>query len=251
MTTDEAVRLAGKFGYCASVNPRSTSRDWGRFEQWMNRSFAAHSPVMLSVDASGAQDEAGHWWVIYGDTGEANWWVMDPYDQDVPFECCSKAEIREFASCDDGDGYLEFDGVALSNGTGSGQISVPPSAALMEFLNEDLEHDTGWTSQEIAAALVDNHFSSVDELRSRGRARGRSAVALTKLLDSKGTVDQVVDGWDVFCSDAQRENIRSLSKVLHDVESHKAHNLTASEVDHMTREIALNLILIGTNLMDE
>jgi len=41
-----------------------------------------------------------------------------------------------------------------------------------------------------------------------------------------------------------------LQTVLLDVELHLGHKIAASEVDHLTREIVLNLILIGTSLMD-
>ncbi len=41
-----------------------------------------------------------------------------------------------------------------------------------------------------------------------------------------------------------------LRRVLYDLEAHLGHSIAASEADHMTREVALNLILIGTNLMD-
>ena len=250
MTTAEAIRLAEKFGYRAAVNPPSTKRDWDAFDSWMDRSLAKRKPVMLSVDTSASQDEANHWWVVYGDPEGTNLWVMDPNEADTPFELLSRSEIEEFASCNDGEGWLEFDGVAISSQAGTGMISVPPSAALMEFLNEDFEHATGWTSQEIAAALVDNHFSSVDGLRFQGQAKGSGIVSVSDLLKPGGSVEDVIEEWDVFFSDEQRDNIEALSTVLYDVEAHMAHQVIQSQKDHMTREIALNLILIGTNLMD-
>ncbi len=250
MTTAEAIRLAEKFGYRAAVNPTSTKRDWDAFESWMDRLLAKREPVMLSVDTHSSQDEANHWWVVYGDPDGTNLWVMDPNEADTPFKLLSRSEIEEFASCDDGEGWLEFDGVAISSQAGTGTISVPPSAALMEFLNEDLENDTGWTSEEIAAALVDNHFSSVDGLRFRGRAKGSGIVSVSDLLEPGGSVEDVIEEWDMFFSDEQRDNIEALRTVLYDVEAHMAHQMIPSEKDHMTREIALNLILIGTNLMD-
>jgi hypothetical protein len=250
MSTDEAAKLAGKFGYRAAVNPESTKRDWDAFESWMGRSLAKRKPVMLSVDTSGSQDEADHWWVVYGDPEGTNLWVMDPHEADTPFKLLSRSEIEEFASCDDREGWLEFDGVAISSQAGTGMISVPPSAALMEFLNEDVEHDTGWRSEALAAALVDNHFSSVDGLRFQGRAKGSGIVSVSDLLEPGGSVEDVIEEWDVFFSDEQRDNIEALSTVLYDVEAHMAHQVIQSEKDHMTREIALNLILIGTNLMD-
>lgn len=250
MTTAEAIRLAQKFGYRAAVNPTSTKRDWDAFESWMDRSLAKRKPVMLSVDTHASQDEANHWWVVYGDPEGTNLWVMDPNETDTPFELLSRSEIEKFASCNDEAGRLEFDGIAISSQAGTGMISVPPSAALMEFLNEDFTHDTGWASQEIGAALVDNHFSSVDGLRFQGRAKGSGIVSVSDLLEPGGSVEDVVEEWNVFFSDEQRDNIESLSAVLYDVEAHMAHQVTRSQKDHMTREIALNLILIGTNLME-
>lgn len=250
MTTPEAIRLAEKFGYRAAGNPTSTKRDWDAFALWMDRSLAKRKPVMLSVDTSASQEEANHWWVVYGDPEGTNLWVMDPNESDTPFELLSRSEIEQYASCDDGEGWLEFDGVAISSQAGTGMIAVPPSATLMEFLNEDVEHDTGWSSEEIAAALVDNHFSSVDGLRSQGRAKGSGIVSVSELLEPGGSVEDVIEEWDVFFSDEQRDNIEALRAILYDVEAHVAHELSPSARDHMSREIALNLILIGTNLMN-
>ncbi len=205
---------------------------------------------MLSVDSHNEQGVANHWWLVYGDPGESNVWVMDPIEDDEPFELLSLAEVVEYASCDDGQGYIEYDCIAVSTAGSAEMTGVPPSAELLNFLNENLRHDTGWTSQELAAALVDNHFSSVEGLASRGHANGTETVAVFVLLENDGPVTSVIEDWDVFFSDEQEENIELLRGVLYDIEAHKVHKIAASEVDHMTREIALNLILIGTNLMD-
>ena len=61
---------------------------------------------------------------------------------------------------------------------------------------------------------------------------------------------KVIRDWDVFFSDEQNENMEALREVLYDIEAHLGNTVAASEADHMTREVALNLILIGTNLMD-
>jgi hypothetical protein len=250
MTTDEAVELARSFGYRAVRNPSSTRREEDGFVEWMRKQWAAEHPVMLSVDSHNEQGVANHWWLVYGDPDESNAWVMDPLEAGEPFELLSLAEVVKFASCDDGNGYIEYDCVAVSTARGADMTGVPPSAALMNFLNEDLQPDTGWTSQELAAALVDNHFSSVEGVNSRGYANAAGAVAVFNLLEDDGPVTRVMEDWDVFFSDEQEENMELLRSVIYDIEAHKVHKIAASEADHMTREIALNLILIGTNLMD-
>ena len=250
MTTDEAVELGRAFGYRAVRNPSSTRRREDGFVEWMRKQWADGHPVMLSVDSHNEQGVANHWWLVYGDPGESNVWVMDPIEDDEPFELLSLAEVVEFASCDDGKGYIEYDCLAVSAASGAEMTGIPPSAELLNFLNENLQHDTGWTSQELAAALVDNHFSSVEGVDSQGHANGTDTVAVSDLLEHDGLVSSVIGGWNVFFSDEQGENIESLRSVLYDVEAHKVHKIAASEADHMTREIALNLILIGTNLLD-
>jgi len=246
MTTDEAVRLAREFGYSARVNRGDSRRDWNAFEIWLDANFAARKPVMLSVDSKASQEQADHWWMIYGDPDESNIWVMDPFITDSPFELLSRAEIESFASCSDTDGFIEFDGVAIESKSASQMIAIPPSATLMEFINEGHVHEKGWSSEQIAAALVDNHFSTISELAPAGPRR----VPVWELLEDGAAVDTVIDHWDTFFSESQLQNINQLRHTLRDIEAHANHSATPGEQDHLVREIALNLILIGTNLMD-
>jgi len=247
MTSPEAVTLAKAFGYRAI---HKQTYDWSTFEAWLNGCMARHEPVMLSVDSECAEGIANHWWVLFGDSEDNNLWIMDPYHPKTPFELYSRKEIKAFASCNDGKDFIEFDAVAISAPARLGLSGVGPSSALMNFLNEDVRQGTGWTSQAIAAALVDNHFSSLSSLKSAGRFRGENAIAVWELLDDAGAVNAVIDDWDTFFDGQQRKNMNSLRAVLYDIEAHVGHQIAPAETDHMAREIALNLILIGTNLMD-
>jgi len=250
MTTDEAATLARAFGYRPTINRSESRLAWPAFVKWLESSFARRAPVMLSVDSNGEQGEADHWWIVYGDPQDSKIWVMDPFDDDTPFDCFTRKEICKYAACDDGNGFLEYDGVSIAAPLSMGMVPVPPSATLMEFLNEDLHCATGWRSEAIAAALVDNHFSSVQDLPSQGAVRS-GATLVSTLLECGGAVDEVLDEWDVFFTDQQEANIESLRILLYDVEAHMSHKINSAEKDHITHEIALNLILIGTNLMDE
>lgn len=251
MTSDEAVDLAQSLGYRAVKNPSSARDDKDAFVRWMQSKWRHGNPIMLSVDSGNAQGESDHWWTVYGDPDERNVWVMDPLQDAQPFQCLSISEVMSFASCNDGEGYLEYDGVAIASTPDADMTAIPPSAALMNFLNENTRFETGWTAHAIAAALVDNHFSSVEGVNSQGNAGGARAVVLSDLLLSTGPVAEVIDEWDVFFSDVQRTNIEALLGVLYDVEVHLDHRIAASETDHLIREIVLNLILIGTNLMGD
>jgi hypothetical protein len=208
------------------------------------------NPVMLSVDSSNQQGEANHWWTVYGDPEESNIWVMEPLDDAQPFQCLSVSEVMDFASCNDGEGFIELDGVAIASTPAGDLTGVPPSVELMDFLNENRGYGTGWTSQAIASALVDNHFSSIKGVDSQGNARGVKAISVSELLGEERQVAKVINEWDVFFSVRQKANMEALRAVLYDVEAHKGHRVAASEADCMTREMVLNLILIGTNLMD-
>jgi len=105
MTTDEAITLAQSFGYRAVRNPSSCKRDKDAFVAWLRKHWANQHPVMLSVDSHNQQGESNHWWLAYGDPEEPKAWVMDPLANE-PFELLSLPEIVEFASCNDGDGYI-------------------------------------------------------------------------------------------------------------------------------------------------
>ena len=251
MSSDAAVDLARLLGYKATKNPSSARRDKEAFVKWVRSKWKQGSPVMLSVDSGNTQGEADHWWTVYGDPEQRNVWVMEPLLDAQPFQCLSISDVMNFASCNDGEGYIEYDGVAVSSAPDAEMTAIPPSAALMNFLNEKTRYETGWTAHAIAAALVDNHFSSIEGVDSQGKARGPRAVVLSDLLLKAGPVAEVIDEWDVFFSDVQRTNMEALLVVLYDVEVHLDHRIAESEVDHLIREIVLNLILIGTNLMGD
>ncbi len=199
MTTDEATKLAHSFGYRAAKNPPASRRDADRFIVWMQKQWAGGRPIMLSVDSYRQQGEANHWWLVYGDPEESNIWVMDPLIEE-PFELLSLSEIVAFAACDDGEGFLEHDGVAVAAAADSELTAIPPSTELMSFLNGNSLYQTGWSSQAIAAALVDNHFSSLAGVESQGEARGLTAVSISDLVDEGGAVVKVIRDWDAFFS---------------------------------------------------
>jgi hypothetical protein len=250
MSTDEAEELAQAFGYKAIRNPSSTQRCKEEFLVWMRKQWSKNHPVMLSVDSGNEQDEADHWWVVYGDPDQTNAWVMDPLNEDVPFQCCSVTEILAFAACNDGEGYIEYDGLAVDSLPESGLTGIPPSAALMGFLNANAKYSTGWTSQAIAAALVDNHFSSIAGVGSPRRSRNNRSISVSILLENKGPVNAVIDDWDVFFGSRERSNLDKLRTILFDISLHQDTKAFVSEADFLVREIALNLILIGGKLMD-
>jgi hypothetical protein len=251
MDTDEAISLAGQFGYRATRNPMGAARrDGTGLINWMRGKWADGVPVMLSVDSEGAGDVADHWWTVYGDPDASEAWVMDPLCPEDPFECLPHEEILKFAACNDGNDFIEYDAVAVSAPARLGLLGIPPSSALMEFLNENVEHETGWTSQGIAAALVDNHLRGIEDLESRGHASGRSNVSVSDLLAEGADVATVIEKWDVFFSEEQEAGIARLIEVLADLEAHQGHSAAAEEKDQMTMDIALNVILIATTLMD-
>ncbi len=249
MTSEDVVMLARAFGYGA--RHRSRVRNWETLEGWLNEQFRKRLPVMISVDTSASENVANHWWVVYGDPVQEIVWVMDPACKSIPFQMIRRDDLARFAACNDLEDFLEYDAVVMTAPRGRDLAGIAPSVVLMEFLNEKKVFSSGWTSEMVAASLVDNHLGSVTGLPSQGRATGRNSVPVSLLLVPDGEVAAVLGHWDAFFYDSESQSMAALVAVLCDLEAHLGHCILPEERIPLLNEIVLNCMLIGTRLASD
>jgi hypothetical protein len=249
MSSENVVMLARAMGYGARHRPRL--RNWETLDRWLNEQFHKRLPVMISVDTAASENVADHWWVVYGDPAQDIVWVMDPACRSIPFQMIRRDDLARFAACNDLEDYLEYDAVVIIPPRGGDLNGIAPSVVLMEFLNERKVFSSGWTSEMVAAALVDNHLGSVGGLPSQGRATGRKGVPVSLLLVPDGEVAAVLGHWDAFFYDSESESMASLVAILCDLEAHLEHNIFPDEQTQLVHEVVLNCMLIGTRLASD
>jgi len=246
MTSEDVVTLARAFGYGA--RHRSRVRNWETLDCWLNQQFRRRLPVMISVDNAASENVANHWWVVYGDPDQEIVWVMDPGCVSIPFQMIQRDVLARFAACNDLEDFLEYDAVVITPPRSGDLTGIAPSVVLMEFLNENKVFSSGWNSEMIAAALVDNHLGSIVELPSQGRASGRKSLSVSPLLAPDGEVAAVLAHWDAFFYDSEEQSMASLLAILSDLEAHVGHCILPEERTQLVHEMVLNCILIGTRL---
>lgn len=250
LTTDDAIQLAAALGYLAVRNPAPTRYSPQEFRRWLAAQFRNRHPVMVSVAT--AQDFAGnHWWASYSDLDDdpGSIWIMDPIEEDIPFEALGWKEFFSFATVDDessseGPGFQSFDALSIRPQR-AGLMPVPPSNALINFLNR--EPEVNYSAEFAAACLVDNYYQILKESPRKGRATGRGSVELCRLLAQGGPLITKLQPWRAYLDETDMETVRG---ILADIEMFDGHRVPADSVATVVSELALLLVLTTRALME-
>lgn len=249
LTTEDAIQLAHALGYRAVPNPARTRYSPEEFRSWLAIQFRNRHPVMLSVAT--AQDFKGnHWWASYSDLDNdpGSIWIMDPIAKDIPFEALGWKEFFSFATVDDessteGPGFQSFDALSIRQKR-AGLTPVPPSNALINFLNR--EPDVDYSAEFAAACLVDNYYQILKESPGRGRATGRGSVELCQLVAKGGPLITKLQPWRAYLDERDMETVIG---ILADIEVFDGHRVAANAVESTVAEIALLAVLTTRALM--
>jgi len=243
------VQLAGALGYQAVPNPARTRYSREEFRRWMATQFRNRHPIMVSV-ATGQDYDGNHWWASYSDLDDDpdSIWIMDPLENDTPFEALGWKEFFAFATVDDessakGPGYQSFDALSIRPKR-RGLNPVPPSNALINYLNQEPAVD--YSAEFAAACLVDNYYQILEESPRKGRATGRGSVEMLTVLARDGLLMAKLQPWLAYLDEADLETVR---EILSDIEAFDGHRVPPGALEATVAEVALLTVLTTRSLM--